>query len=384
MNITTLKSELSGVLHGTNLNKIQGLYGLINRAARTVLLEVDPKETIRIAELDPLYNEVYNYPAPNDLKGTGIIDIRPLRQRLGRERFSQTYSQAFDIGKDNITSPNYTIEFNTGLKTLRINSPLLNSGILIDDANTDDWTGTVSDITVDNTNYVRGNGALSFNLTATGQYIEKTLLEALDLTTHLNQSDFFYWVYLPDASKFTSISLRIGTDSTNYYSTGNITTQQDGTIFQNGWNLIKGTWASTTGTPTITDTKYIRVTFNTDGSAITATKINNITSKMGEVMQVVYYSRFAFKTTAGAFKETVTDDTDEINLDTESYNVLFNLIALYCVQQAFDGTANFDNSFFQKQYDDSMKRYKGLYKSQRNKPKTNYYTRLDQGYNKYR
>lgn len=44
-NILDLKNDLEGVLHGTTNNQIQNLDGVINRAARQLLLDLDPQET---------------------------------------------------------------------------------------------------------------------------------------------------------------------------------------------------------------------------------------------------------------------------------------------------------------------------------------------------
>jgi len=50
MNITTLLNDIASVVHGTTINKIPNVYGHINRAARAVLLDVDPNETQRIVQ----------------------------------------------------------------------------------------------------------------------------------------------------------------------------------------------------------------------------------------------------------------------------------------------------------------------------------------------
>ena len=46
-NITQLKADLAGIGHGTSLNKVQNFDGLVLRAARQVMSDIDLKETIR-------------------------------------------------------------------------------------------------------------------------------------------------------------------------------------------------------------------------------------------------------------------------------------------------------------------------------------------------
>lgn len=68
--VTQLKSDLTSALHGTTLNKVQNVNGMIQRASADLLLEVDPMETKRIVPLfTPIFNKVYDYALPSDLKG---------------------------------------------------------------------------------------------------------------------------------------------------------------------------------------------------------------------------------------------------------------------------------------------------------------------------
>ena len=60
MPVTTLINDIISVVHGTTANKIPNLYGHINRAARAVLLDVDPKETQKIVQLAQVFNSVFD------------------------------------------------------------------------------------------------------------------------------------------------------------------------------------------------------------------------------------------------------------------------------------------------------------------------------------
>lgn len=77
----------------------------------------------------------------------------------------------------------------------------------------------------------------------------------------------------------------------------------------------------------------------------------------------------------GAYQEKVTDPSNLINLDTESYNLLFNLVAFLATQQQQGLDASFyDGNFFGQEYQKGVTRYKALYKSQRQKPQSIYYS----------
>lgn len=387
--VLNLKNDLTGVLHGTTNNQIQNLDGVINRAARQLLLDIDPQETIRIAQFStPIFNTVYDYPIASDLKGNRLIDIRPQVSRLPRDIWSQAYNQAFDVTKQNIfqQSNMFTVNFNTGIKTLRVNAPYLNAPVVINQIESvtanGTWAvgGTASDVEQDNTNYAQGSGSLKFNTTTGAAYLENSTITSLDLTDQAKQSSLFSWVYIPTGSSLTSVNLLLGSSNADYYSV-TVTTNQDGVAFQNGWNLCKFDWTDSTttvGTPDVTDITYARLTLNVTAD-MTGCHLNGLNCIIGTVLEYEYYSKFLFRdSSSGAFQETVSDDSNLINLDTETYNLLFNLVAFLATQQQQGADAlQYDGKFFKEQYDLGVAKYKQLYKSQAQKPQTTYYRTPD-------
>lgn len=382
--ITNLKADLTGILHGTTTNQIQGIDNVINRAARQLLLDVDPQETKRIVEFtNPIFNTVFDYPIAADVKGNKLIDIRPQVDRLPRDIWGQGYNQAFDITKQNIfqQANMFTLNFNTGVKTLRINAPFLNPPVIIDQieaiSTNGTWAagGTASNLAVDNANFVSGAGSLKFDVTSGAAYLENSTLTAIDLDDFLNQSSLFTWAYVPTGSSLTSINLRFGSSASNYY-TATVTQSQQATAFANGWNLAQFIWAntSTVGSPNAELITYVRITLNVTAT-MTACRLNLIESILGTILEYEYYSKYMFRdSTTGAFQETVTDDSNLINLDTESYNLLFNLVAHLATQQQQGLDATFyDGNFFGQAYQDGLAKYKSLYKSEIQKPQSTYY-----------
>lgn len=382
------------MMHGTTNNQIQGIDNLIYRAARQLLLDIDPQETKRVVEFtNPIFNTVFDYPLASDVKGNKIIDIFPQVQRLPRDIWTQQYNQAFDITKQNIfTQINmFTMNFNTGVKAIKINAPFLNPPIIVNNADdtTDNGTwaagGTASNLTVNNTNFVNGSGSLQFDVTTGTGYIENSDMTAVDLTAHLNQSSFFVWVYVPTGSNLTSVNLRWGSSSSDYYDL-TVTTNQQSTAFQNGWNLCQFQWASasTTGSPDVTAIDYLRVSLVLSANA-TACKVNSVNSILGTILSYSYYSKYLFRdSSTGAFQETVTDGSNLINLDTESYNLLTNLCVYYASQQVQGLDATFyDGTFAKQEYMNGVLRYKSLYKSEVQKPQTTFYRTPDLSNSRY-
>ncbi len=388
--ITQANADLSAVLHGTNLNKVQGLNNLHNRTARQLLGDIDPQETTRkVLTTTPLFNQVWDYACPTDLKGNRIIDISPQFIRNPSQIVGQQYNQDFDIGK-NLSAPpsEFTIQFNNAVKTIRINDTSLPQGVVIDTCEaTTGWTAnsTASSLTEDNVNYASGSGSLSFNVTTGTGSISKTLASTLDMSSQLNQASWFYYLYLPSGAALTSTEIRIGSSSSNYYSRV-LTSTNEGNSFATGWNLIRGDWNGCTvvGSPTVTAISYVYIGV-TVASNQTGIKVDNIISNMGLYRTVEYYSKFLYRdAVTGAFQETVTDNSNLINLDTESYNLYFNLLAFYATQQIQGLSAMFfDDNFFGQEYQKGKTRYTSLNKSQVQKPRTPYYTPQKAGYGKF-
>jgi len=71
--------------------------------------------------------------------------------------------------------------------------------------------------------------------------------------------------------------------------------------------------------------------------------------------------------------ETVTADTNTINLDTESYNLLVNQCGILMAQQNQGSDATFDVNFFRQAYLDGVRMYKSRYKSEILPPQQSYY-----------
>ena len=388
--ISQANSDLSAVLHGTTLNKVAGLNNLHNRTARQLLGDIDPQETIRkVLTTTPIYSQIWDYACPTDLKGNRIIDISPQYQRSSDQIITQGYNQSFDVNKNLSVPPSqFTIQFNNGIKTIRIQDSSLPQGVVIDACeSTTNWTAnsTASTLSVDNVNYASGVGSLSFNVTTGSGSISETLASVLDLSAHLNQSSLFYYIYLPTGSALTSTEIRWGSSASTYYSR-TATVTNEGNAFATGWNLIRADWlgATVVGSPTVTAINYIYIGVTVTSNQ-TGIKIDNIVSNMGLYRTIEYYSKFIFRDAlTGAFQETVSDNSNLINLDTESYNLYFALLVFYATQQVQGVSAMYyDGNFWGEEYMKLKTRYTSLNKSQVQKPHEQYYTAQKGGFAKF-
>lgn len=394
MNILTLKSQLEGVLHGTTLNQITNIDRLIDRAARTMLLEIDPMETKRISPLPtPIYSDLFDYALPVDLKGNKIIDIRPAITRNSGDFISQTYNQSFDKGKNTKNKSQFTINFDAAVKTLRLNDTSLPKGTILDDM--DETTGWVvsgddgNGLFLDKQNYISGKSSIKVTTNALGTdlTLTKTITEPLDLTEFKDNSTISVYVYIKDTpTNVTSITLRVGSSFGNYYDSTVYQTASQ-TAFDVGWNLISfpNIWLNDVGAPDITAIDYIFLEVGLTAGATSYLNFDNILCVGGKQMEIEYYSKYLFRDAlTNTFQEEVSDDSNLINLDTDSFNIFFNLCAFYCVQQqqGASGLA-FDSNFFGQEYLKAKQRYQLLYRSEVQKPQEMYYQPQKPGYTQY-
>jgi hypothetical protein len=390
LSVLEAKSELSAMLHGTTLSQVENINGIFNRAARQLLLDIDPQEMKRIAALaTSVYPIIYDYPSPDDLKGNKIIDIYPQIGREPGQRLSQTYNQNFDIYKSMLKPGEFTIISDKGTKSLRISYWNNTSGILLNNAGTltenGTWVaaGTASNLVQNLVTNINGSHSIQFDVAVGTGTITNSTMTALDLSSYLNQAAFLFKVYLGTASSLTSISFRIGSDASNYYQSSTLTTGFQGNAFVNTWNDVGQAWSTmtTVGSPDASAINYIQVSF-VAGSSMTGIQLAQFWSSLGVPMNIEYYSKFLFSNvTSGAWQEKVLDDSDLINLDTESYNLFLYQAAFLCVQQALGQDAGYDTNIFLDKYNQGLIRYKRMYKSEITKPQQMYYKKTFKGYN---
>ena len=376
--IAQLKDDLEGVLHGTTLSKVRGVNNLINRAARQLLLDVDPQETKRTTPIvNAVYDNVFDYTAPVDLKGNKIIDIRPQVNREIHDNVSQTYQEQFDLKKPNNF---FNIVYRDNVRFLRF-SKALTSGLVIHDLNgiSTNGTWTVGDdatnLTEDKFRFITSGVSLNFDLDGLGTngFITNSTFSAVDLSEHEDISSLFLFLFVPDVSAFTSVDLRWGSSASDYW-TVTATTPQVGT-FLDGWNLVRFDWngATEVGTPVSSAVDFLRVNVIYDGVAETDYRVDNITSRLGTIFEVDYYSKNLFTDSSSVINETITDDTDTINLETDSFNLLVDKSAEFAAQQMQGEDSVFDVGYFKGVYDTNLRKYKKQYPSEIEKPRQSYY-----------
>lgn len=316
----------------SNISNVITVLTYLNRAARLVVGEVDLRSTKRNSPLSTdLFDDVYSYAAPSDIKGDGIIDFVPQVNRATDFRLELVSEPEFDRQKtikNNIVAMANDELVNRILFSGDVTDTVLSVATL-DNLTADSGTwvlfGDATAVAADTTNYVKGGGSVKFDLVGSGTTagISNTGLTTFDITDYINDGQVFVWVYVNSTTNLTNFIIRIGNDITANYYTQTITTNHEGVAFVAGWNLLRFDFASMTQTgtvaPTTCDSVAIYMT-KSSGKSDDGYRIDDISLHTGQIHSVIYYSRYPWQNSSGTYLENSTATTDLLNAETDEYD----------------------------------------------------------------
>jgi hypothetical protein len=347
INRTSLKNNIATMISGTLED--DDLDIIVNRAVREVVSDSDLRSCIRRAALSPnLFDEIYQYAAPSDLKGDKIIDIKPQVNRFRNDYWRKTTAEEFDRYKqdlrtDGIGDPIRTNQNNWNgesimavqdsdvVKKVLLSRPIDDDSISLDPLTTvGSWVlfGDGENVTSDSANYVKGSASVNWDISSAGGTtagIQNSAIPSTDISAYLSEGSIFVWAYLSSKTNVTNFIIRVGSSSTVYNSI-TITTNNEGTAFVNGWNLLRFDLVNKvlTGTPTNTAITYAALYMTKDAGKVSETdyRFNWLVLKKGEHFDLVYYSKYGWQSVAGSYLENSTIDTDYVNADTDEQRLI--------------------------------------------------------------
>jgi len=373
---TALKAEILS----DNIEAGTSIRTQINRAVRQVIADLDIKATKRRTQLSPnLFEGVYDYTCPSDLKGLGIIDIQKQVGRILWDDFTLVPVEEFDRRKSLNENVIAISDFDF-IKKLRISADIDSRQVTLHEMDSITSNGTwvasgdASNLTVDYNESINGAASLNFDIggsTTTSGLLTNSTLTAVDLTLYENQQ-LFVWVYIPTTTDLTSFKLRWGSSASDYWE-ATATTNNEGTSFYTGWNLLRFAWPSTdTGTPIITAVDYLRLEIVKGASlpASTDWRVDWIVARSGVIHNVLYYSRYGWRTSAGVYLEDSANDTDTINAETDE----LELFTFKGKQIVFEEAQLWnDAKYWENQYIAKKAEYRRRYKSEAKQVSSEYY-----------
>ena len=358
-----LKSRVNANIHG-KIGMLVDDEATLNDAVREYL-KIDPRSTRRKSALTPnLYNGVYEYAVASDLDGYKLIDI-PAQAKREDGQFFLIPSEEFDRvhPKGAIAIDDYN---NT--RILKINSRVDSKLLVISELDSitsggGTWSafGGVTTVETDTDDFVHGAGSVSFDINATSATtagIVNTAINSINLTDYLGgNGSVFVYARINSTTNLTNYILRIGSSSSAYYSK-TVTARHDGTAFVAGWNLLRFDLSSltATGVPTDTAIRYIALYMTKTTGKISESdyKFDYLTLMKGKFHDVKYYSKYGWTSSAGAYKENSTDDSDLLVADTDEYNLIIEKASQVAADEVDeDATA----TKYEARYKEHVKQY---------------------------
>lgn len=204
-----------------------------------------------------------------DLRRSELDQTLTFAHKSSRE-LAEEIGQRFD-------EPSWTIErrdgdsyivanYNSKYEALLVENcdSLTNSGTWVVDSSTSD----ANNLTIDNNEYKQGNGSFNFDITVAQSgnnkaTIQNTTLGAVDLSIYEDLAAWIVWVYIPDVTFFSSVTMYWGTNTSNYWS-ATVTTAMNGAAWANGWNRVQILWSNATKTssPSASSIGFLKLDFN--------------------------------------------------------------------------------------------------------------------------
>lgn len=379
---TALLSNVIDSALYTNIISTTALRNVINRGIRKTIGDIDLRSTKRKGSALKFFDDVYSYTCPTDLKDRAIIDLIPQGERNPNEKRVLTSEERFDRQKtlyNNLVS----VADNSLVRKVRASIDVQENQVLVSNFNsltegTGTWTlfGDGTNLSIDTENYITGSGSLSWDInadggTTAGAYISG--IDEYDVSDYKSDGSAFMWIYIYSTTDLTNWILRLGSDSSNYYSM-TATLQADGTAFVNGWNLIKWDFSgkSTTGTPDDDACDYVACYMTKDAGKVTETgyRFDKLELHSGWYNQILYYSKYGWQNSTAVWIENSTADTDYINCDTEELDIFTEA----CKFELFRDLKDYDQMKLAKEeYERLKQNYKLRYPSERLKMEQYYY-----------
>lgn len=326
--VANLNDSVSAILQGLDLDNVVNLFTAYERTARQLAQKISIPTAMGRQNI-VLYDGVFDYAAPTDLLGTSIVDMQP--QGISRGSTDYVYKNGisdFDRTKGYLLNgTQITFEARKGTDIMRVVSVRPTPKIELDPFTaTTGWTasGSASGITLDSTVFYQDPGSLRFLLTGASTGILTKTIPSNDLTSYVGVGVMFLAIRIPSTetlSNLTSITVRLGSDSSNYYSV-TATTGFLGAITLGEWLLVSFdlATATTTGTPTITAIDYVQIRIATAGT-ITNFYIGDLWIALPTPNTVIYETASIFMASGANPSQSIVTAADTIILNDAAYAI---------------------------------------------------------------
>jgi len=327
--VSSIQSSVNQYIRDTSTDSISANDRLraISEAVKKLATEVAfdyQKRTLTIPYLDTINDYNITALAPD------LGDVADMYFASGSRQLNFSRKNPREIRSDIDNGeeiPSFAIDIDNGDTILYINhtskygSKILHSCESLTDNGT--WTadttnGDATNLTEDSVEYKVGNGSINFDIDVSQTANNKAVIynsdmTAIDLSDDEDLSSALLWVYIPDTTYTSSVTLYWGS-STSAYWFGTATTDYMGNAFSDGWNRIKVDWSDTTavGTPDSSAIDYLQVDINFTASQGDDTdyRINDFRMARPENITLQYHSEYIGTSSAGVYLSDFTATSD--------------------------------------------------------------------------
>lgn len=209
----------------------------------------------------------------------------------------------------------------------------------------DTTNSDATNVTADSVEYKQGGGCINFDVDVSQSgnnraTIYNDELTSQDLSDFEDLGAFVFWIYIPDVTYFSSVTLYWGNSSTSYWS-ATASSDVNGAAWANGWNRVAILWnaATATSSPSASAIDYVRIDFNYTGSQTDDTdfRIDDLTLVRAETLTFYYTSWYVGTDTTGATNRTAFTATADIPFFSGQYDQYKYAVAHKAASIAFYG-----------------------------------------------
>lgn len=327
-----LKSDVNGKIKG-KIGVLIDAQSTLNQGVRQGLSQIDMRSMRRRTALVPnLFSGLFEYAAPSDLKGYGIISVQNQKWTKTPDWCLVPYEQFMrrqDVNSIAISDYDFIRKVFMKSEIIDTKTTLARLDSLSSGGGTWALLGDAINVAVGADNSINGIASLKYDISAAAGLtagIQNSTLNQTDLSDYLQgDGNVVVWAYITSTTNLTNFILKFGSDSSNYY-TKTVTAQADGSAFVNGWNLLNFNLSTFTTvlSPVATAIDYCAIYMTKTAGKVSETgyRFDTILFRKGEINNLYYYSCYGWQSSTGTYKENSTATSDYLNVSTEEYEII--------------------------------------------------------------